>query len=765
MPIEGFPGRSALLADASITGAAWCRALSDATDAWLADLLHDATGGDAHDLALVAVGGYGRGELAPSSDLDLLLLHDGRRDVAEVAARLWYPIWDAKLKLGHAVRTNKEALRLADDDLDTATSFLTVRHLAGERRLTTTLADRALEQWQRRSRRRLAELAAVVDRRHAENQEVAFLLEPDLKDGRGGLRDVHALRWAQAAHFVLVPSDEAAMQQAYDVLLAARVELHRETGRTSNVLALQEQDQVAATLGYASADELMAAVAAAGRTIAWTSDESWWRVRSTLDGPPRGALRRDHPMASGLLLRDGEIHLDDSAHPATDPAIALRAATAAARHRTRIDRSSLDRLARETPTFPDPWPTGAVDDLVSLLLCGSSAIGLIESLDQLGLLVRVLPEWEPVRSKPQRNAYHRFTVDRHLIETAANAAVLTSRVSRPDLLVLGAMLHDIGKGYPGDHTERGIELVNVIGPRLGLGADDVAILAQLVRHHLLLPDVATRRDLGDDATITAVAEAVGSTVVLELLHALTEADSLATSAAAWGSWKAELVADLVSRTAHVLGGGEVHDVAWSLFPSPEVLAAMGAGKTSVKTAADRITVVAADRPGLFSRVAGVLSLHGLGVLSAQAHSDEQGMAASEFVIEEPEFGARWDRVTADLERALAGQLAIDARLAERARSYARRTPHPVELSPSLTVDNAASSNATVIEVRAPDAVGVLYRITSALALMLLDIRHAKVQTMGHEVVDTFYVQDAAGRKVTDAFHLAEIERAVLHALT
>ncbi len=169
---------------------------------------------------------------------------------------------------------------------------------------------------------------------------------------------------------------------------------------------------------------------------------------------------------------------------------------------------------------------------------------MLESLDQRGLLVKVLPEWEPVRSRPQRNAYHRYTVDRHLWEAAANAAALADRVSRPDLLVVGALLHDLGKGYPGDHTEVGIELVGRIAPRMGFGRTDTEVLAQMVRHHLLLPDVATRRDLSDDVTIDAVAEAVGNARVLELLAALTEADSLATGPSAWGTWKSELVAEL-----------------------------------------------------------------------------------------------------------------------------------------------------------------------------------------------------------------------------
>ena len=316
---------------------------------------------------------------------------------------------------------------------------------------------------------------------------------------------------------------------------------------------------------------------------------------------------------------------------------------------------------------------GASDELVALLLEGHDAIPVLESLDQRDLITKVLPEWEPVRARPQRNAYHRFTVDRHLWEAAANAAELAPRVHRPDLLVLGALLHDLGKGYPGDHSVVGVELVERIGHRMGLAAADIEVLQSLVRLHLLLPDVATRRDLSDDATISGVAAAVGSQRVLELLAALTEADSLATGPSAWGSWKAELVEELVERVSHVLGGGELSDATWSLFPSELVTLIMGERRTVVLAEGDRVTTVAPDRTGLFSRVAGVLSIHGLDVLGAQAHSDEQGMAANEFRVIPPRDGLiDWTKVAADLERAIDGQLAIEARLAERARTYRRR---------------------------------------------------------------------------------------------
>ena len=758
------------MADTTLTGRALCQALSRATDAWLAELFAAATSTSSGRFALMALGGYGRGELAPYSDLDVMLVHDAPKQVAEVAERLWYPIWDAsrggdKITLGHSVRTVKEAKALAGDDLDTATALLTTRHLAGDPTLSANVIGAVAADWRSRRAHWLAALAAGVADRHHQAGEAAFLLEPNLKTSSGALRDIHALRWAEAAGALIAPADRVALEAAEDVLVTVRVALHRTTGRAGDVLLLQDQDAVAALADYGDADALMAAISTAARRVVWIGEQTWSRV----DG--RATSLPDHALAVGVQLRHGEVELDPGADPAEDPTLVLRVARSAATAGARLSRATLDRLAAGTPDFPSPWPAGAVDDLVGLLLAGHRAIAVFEALDQAELLVRILPEGAPVRHRPQRNAYHRFTVDRHLWETAANAAELAHRVARADLLVLGALLHDIGKGRPGDHTEVGVGLVRVIGTRLGLSSDDAEVLVALVRHHLLLPEVATRRDLSDEATLAGVAAAVGSASTLELLHALTEADSLATGTSAWGSWKAELVQLLVERTHHVLGGGDVAEVTWRLFPTAEVMELMGAGRTAVLTTADSVTVVAPDRPGLFSQVAGVLSLHGLDVLSAEAHSEEAlpgrvAMAANEFRLVPPRDGIAWDRVGADLARALESQLAIEARLAERARTYRRRKVLAATVNaPAVRIDNEASSNATVIEVRAPDSIGLLHRVTKALAEVGLDIRHAKILTMGHEVVDTFYVRNAARQKVTDEFHRREIERAISHAVS
>jgi [protein-PII] uridylyltransferase len=758
--------RVAALEDRSVRGREYCHRLALATDAWIAALADAAREANprAPRFVLVAVGGYGRGELTPQSDIDLVLIHESKQSMETVASAIWYPIWDVGLKLGHAVRTFDDHLALAKDDLDTATALLTARPVWGDEKIGAKVVEAGRANWTKRKKRWLNDLGRRVRERQTNAGEVAYILEPDLKNGHGGIRDAQSLWWAERGGLSLNAEDDRALNECYDILLSARVALHLATEQKGDTLRLEDQDAAAVAAGAPDADAFMAEIAAAARTIAWIADEAWGRIDKRSGGVPK-------EVAPGVMFLDGEMELAVDADPAVDPTYVLRIATSAARHEARIGRKSLDRLAETAPQWPTRWPAGAVDKLVGLLLEGHRAIPVIEALDQRGLVTRFLPEWEPVRSRPQRNAYHRYTVDRHLWETAANAAELVDMVSRPDLLLLGALFHDIGKGYPGDHTEAGMALMRDLGPRLGLAERDVDVIVKMIEHHLLLPDVAMRRDLADPATLKMVAERVGDQEVLELLHALTIADSKATGPSAWGAWKEGLVAELVDRVSHVVGGGDVDEATWTLFPDAETLALMATGDHHIQVNDDRLTVVYRDAPGTFSRIAGVVSLHGLDVLAARAHSDEPqlgrvSMGASEFRVQVPKDGLNWKPIIADLDKALHGRLAIESRLADRAKTYRRRrTMQAVDPGPPrVRFDDEASEDATVIEVRCQTKIGILYRITKALAEVGLDIRHAAVQTIGSEVVDSFYVRDWTGGVITDSAHRTEIERAVLHAI-
>jgi [protein-PII] uridylyltransferase len=679
--------------------------------------------------------------------------------VAAVAERVWYPIWDRGIRLDHSVRTVAEAVDAADGDLKVALGLLDARHVAGDPRLTAHLTARIASLWRARARRWVPMVRVAAEERHARFGELAFLLEPDVKECRGGLRDVAALRSVQRVTTVLgdllVPLDGPATD-----LLAVRRAAHLHAGRAADRLLLQDQDDVAALLHLADADALLGRVSAAARTVSYVWDACWRRVDGWLGAKQQAETR---PLGMGVAMRDGEVHVHDANRW-------LAAAAAAAERRAPLATSTLERLAETLPKEPpDPWPYGWRQSFVALLGAGRHAVPVLEALDHHGLLARLLPEWQAVRCRPQRNPYHRFTVDRHLMEAAANAAALTRQVGRPDLLLLGALLHDIGKGFPGDHTEAGVAAVRRIGPRMGLPPDDIDTLAALVEHHLLLPEAATRRDVDDPATSDAVVAAVGTPERLELLHALTEADSLATGPSAWSPWKASLVARLVQRAMAAMEGVEPP-------AEPDVSVLLPAGVADglhlvqgeapfrAGTDAQRCVVVAPDRPGLFSRVAGVLAMNGLDVLAATAGSAPDGRAVEAFDVQASVGGAPdWDRVRSHLDAALAADdtRAIDESVARRARTYARRR----HAAPArVIVDNGASARATVVEVRAPDDVGVLYRITRAIAAAGLDVRSARASTLGHEVVDAFYVVGDDGRKVTDPARLEGLETAILAEL-
>ncbi len=758
-------------------------ALARLTDAWLDGLFTTAAErAGIRGAALVAVGGYGRGELSPRSDLDLLLLHDGTADAAAVAALadgIWYPVWDLGLALDHSVRTPGEARRTAGEDLKVQLGLLDARPVAGDLGLVAGLRTTVLADWRNQAPKRLPALDELCRERAERMGELQFLLEPDLKEARGGLRDATALRAVAASWVADAPREGLA--EARRTLLDARDALHLTTGRATDRLALQEQDQVAGALGLLDADALLRQVYEAARTVSYATDVTWrevnrvLRARSarprlrTILGGAKAAPERT-PLAEGVVEADGEVVLARTARPERDPVLTLRAAAAAAEAGLPLSRHLVRHLGTAAQPLPVPWPSRAREELVTLLGAGGATVAVWEALEAEGIITRLLPDWERVHCRPQRNPVHTWTVDRHLVETAVRASHLTRRVGRPDLLLIAALLHDIGKGWPGDHSVAGEVIARDMAARIGFDKQDVVVVATLVRHHLLLIDTATRRDLDDPATVRSVATAVGSASTLELLHALTEADALATGPAAWSSWRASLVADLVKRVAALLAGEEP--------PAPEPLApdaeqerlaveALRTGEPvlSLRTRPEpasedggpepvgvELLIALPDRPGVLPAAAGVLALHRLTVRAADLRSvelpTELGETAGLLVLSwrvAAEYGSlpQAARLRTDLVRALDGSLDIRARLAEREAAYPRRRGVKAP-PPRVTVAAAGSRLATVIEVRAQDAPGLLHRIGHALEQSAVRVRSAHVSTLGANAVDAFYVTDPDG---------------------
>ncbi|MFE7482517.1 [protein-PII] uridylyltransferase [Streptomyces sp. NPDC057552] len=780
-------------------------ALARLTDDWLTGLFTAAANrAGVRGAALVAVGGYGRAELSPRSDLDLLLLHDGSADAAAISALadgVWYPVWDLGLALDHSVRTPGEARKTAGEDLKVQLGLLDARPVAGDLGLVASLRTAILADWRNQAPKRLPALHELCQERAERAGELQFLLEPDLKEARGGLRDATALRAVAASWVADAPRE--GLDQARRTLLDARDALHLTTGRATDRLALQEQDQVAGALGLLDADALLRQVYEAARTVSYATDVTWREVNRVLrarsvrprlramlsGGLGAKAAPERAPLADGVVEADGEVVLARAARPDRDPVLTLRAAAAAAEAGLPLSRHLVRHLATTVRPLPVPWPPEAREELVTLLGAGEATVGVWEALEAEGIITRLLPDWERVHCRPQRNPVHTWTVDRHLVETAVRAASLTRRVHRPDLLLVAALLHDIGKGWPGDHSVAGEVIARDMATRIGFDQHDVGVIATLVRHHLLLVETATRRDLDDPATVRSVAEAVSSASTLELLHALTEADALATGPAAWSAWRASLVADLVKRVAAVLAGeapeepeeappsAEHERLAIEALRTGEPVLTLHtrpeepAGDGEVEPVGVELLIALPDRPGVLPAAAGVLALHRLTVRAADLRAvelpNEVGERADLLLLSwrvAAEYGSlpQAARLRADLVRALDGSLDIRARLAEREAAYPRRRGVKAP-PPRVTVAAAGSRRATVIEVRAQDAPGLLHRIGNALEGSAVRVRSAHVSTLGANAVDAFYVTGTDGEPLPE-IRAAEVAREVEKAL-
>jgi len=744
-------------------GAAALRtALVDLHEFWLGRAA-TAAGVDAGEprVALVAVGGLGRRELVPFADLDLVLVHDGRREVDQLADALWYPIWDAGVGLDHAVRTTGEALSVANDDLRTALGLLDVRHIAGDPELAAGLAAAAREQWRRTARKRLPEVTTAARRRWERSGEVAQSAAPDLKHGRGGLRDLGLLDALAAAQLVDRPGEE--IQAARRLLLDVRTELRRETRRSRDVLAADEAGAVARELGFADRFALATELSGAGRTVAYALDVA---LRSTA-APPRLFGRRPirTPLDDGVVLHGDQVSLARDAAPAKDPALLLRVAASSARTGKPIAQGTLRALAAAAPEPRTPWPAAAREALTGMLGAGEGLVEAVEALDRSGLWARLFPEWGAVRDLPPREPTHTWTVDRHLVRTCVEAAELTGDVSRPDLLLLAALLHDIGKGRDSDHSELGAAIAAQVAHRIGLSEADSARIGAVVRHHLLLPHTATRRDIADAATVARVTETLqGDVVVLELLHALTIADSRATGPGVWTEWKAGLLRELAERCREAmrgrgLPGPEPIDPEHGRLVAEAVRSGLGQVRITAEGNVATVVVAVPAAAELLGPAAAVLALHSLEVHGATLRAHEGGRFG--VFTASPRFGSLPDQklLHEQFARAVAGGRTLGERLAAKERDYggAASTAAPRV----LWFDDEAAGADTVVELRAPDRLGLLYRVAGVFREAAVDVRWAKVVTLGGTVVDSFAVAPRSGRP--DGAWRRRIEHALLRA--
>ena len=784
-------------------------------DRYLQDVWHRL--GVGPGLTLAALGGYGRRLQMPRSDLDILLLHEVADpvEVQRVAEGLSYPLWDAGFTLGQVVRTPQGCLDAAHERLDSFTAMLDARPVAGDASLLTRALAPVIGIAGADPRGFAGRLREAAEVRRERFGSTAHLLEPDLKEGRGGLRDVASIGWMQAAVGETLEAsgwlrarERVAVEDAEGFLVRVRSAVQLETGKRSDRLVMELQSGVARDMGFTdeprlpAPDGLMRALFEHARTVAHVHDMVLDRVLSTAE--------------------------PEAIRPLDGPADALEALAEVAERAAVPSPSLLDAL--ETVDLPDPvpWTPHVRDAFLRVIRLGERGVRVLDAIDRLGLFARYLPSWTAVRCRPQRDPYHRFTVDAHLMATVAGMAALLAQgadpedplqaeaanlVDHPDGLLLGALLHDIGKVGEGAHVAVGAAIAEVQLDAMSLGRADRDLAAFMVAEHLLLPDTATRRDLTDEDLILDVAAKVGTSERLAALYLLAKADARATGPAAWTPWRQALVRELTARVQRVfergamgeelaaglsdrvgrvrdlLGGEPNDDVerfvgrmprAYFLAVEParaarhfavvsppiganEVRASSVAG---ARAGAYELLVVAADRPGLLSWIAGSLALGGITILSAQVFTTEDGAAVDLFEVEgafEPVIGERrWREFRSTLRKAIEGSTSLEDRVREKRRQYpVAKNPTPL----TVHVDNDASDFSTVIEVGATDRIGLLYDITRTFAELGLDVHLAKVATFEGRVVDAFYLRDALGRKLLDPERLTEIEVALRDHLT
>jgi [protein-PII] uridylyltransferase len=718
--------------------------------------LLEVDGADSDDVAIAAVGGFGRGELSPGSDLDILILHRGTLSEEELSSfvnKILYPLWDKKIKVDHSVRTRSEVREAAEADLKVILGLLDIRLVCGSAALVADVQIDALDEWRKNSKRRLPELEKSLLERHQRAGELAYLLEPDLKEARGGLRDITAIRALEKSGAISIPMERISVAES--LLSNVREALHIVSGRDKDKLLFQEQDKVAAHLGFVDADVLMSEVAQAARSVDYLLDSTWYRLaHKGKDGAGRFLRKvRSTTLSRDISVANKEVTIDIDADFSLDPTIGLRACAAAAQLGLPMSMDSLERLSVALTSgvteLPNPWPRDARENLISLIGAGPAMVQIFEALDQEEIIFHWIPEWRAVRSLPQRNVLHRHTVDRHMVETAVQAASLTRKVHRPDLLLFSALFHDIGKGTEEDHSERGAALIAPLAQRIGFSEQDIKTIQLLVKHHLLLSATATRRDLDDPATITAVADVIPDLQTLELLHALSIADGEATGRAAWTDWKASLVAELVKRVELAITD---NTVAQQPELSDNQRAKADSGKLSVaienRESVYAIEIVIPDSTGILSTVAGVLNLLRLDVRSARTKSVRNSAVMEWIVIPDPHAPVLEEQKLHDeITRALKSRSSLSERIQERIDAYSQLPSIPVP-DPVVETFLDAATDATIIEVRSHDRPALLFGIGDSITRSSVDIRSAIVTTLGAEAIDTLYVTEIGGGPLT-----------------
>jgi [protein-PII] uridylyltransferase len=849
----------------ALTGLAAARALSGLQDATIQVIYDFATKHfyyaqnptAAERIAVVATGGYGRGELAPGSDIDLLFVRPFKQTAwgESVIEFILYMLWDLGLKVGHATRSLGECVRLSKQDSTIRTAILEARYLWGDQKLYDELRKKFWSEVATGSGQDFVE-AKLAERkeRHARQGESRYLVEPNIKEGKGGLRDLQTLYWigkylyhvddaaALVQHNVFTRDEYRTFQKAEAFLWDVRVRLHYLVGRAEERLSFDVQPELAKAMNF-TADNPRRAVEAFMKTYflvakdvgdltrifcAALEDQNKKR-RPTLASMLPGFLK---PRTSGddFFVENGRLNARAGIFRA-DPVNMIRIFHIADAKGVDVHPDALRTITRSLDAITDDARRDPEANRLFLEILSSrnNPERALRLMNEAGVFGRFVPEFGRVVGLMQFNMYHHYTVDEHLIRAVGNVAAIDhgehrnehplstdiiKRVKSREALYVAILLHDIAKGLPGDHSDVGAAIANSLCPRLGLSAEDTAAVMWLVKNHLVMSDMAQKRDISDPKTVKDFVSQVQTPEMLRLLLVLTVADIRAVGPGVWNGWKGQLLRELYYEAESVMSGGDAvparaarvqhakaalepriadlpaeareralsrhYDSYWLAFDDTaherhaRLMAEADAKGELFSLAAEsnafrsvtEIVLFTPDHPGLFSQLAGAVSISGGTIVDAKAFTTTDGFALDVFSVQDAEGGtfgdaARVERLRQSIERTLRGEVYPRRAIAQRA---AKRRSSAFRVTPRVNFDNEASSSATVVEVEGLDRPGLLYEVTDALFQSGLSISSAMVSTYGERAVDVFYVRDGFGHKVRHQERLKAVHARLLKAL-
>ena len=815
-------------------GKSLSRELTRRTDSTIAGLFKSRFGTKRPPWAIVALGGYGRQDLCPFSDVDILLLtrrKTAKDEIDKALHEMLYPLWDEGYTVSYSVRTTRQVLDDSRSDFFLRTSLLDARFVCGEKTLFDELEHAmAAHRHFRDAGSFIRNLHAHVKKRHDLYGDTSYILEPDIKEGHGGLRDYHCILWVMKVYSYapldrgfpapLSSMDAEELDKAVGFLLKVRFSLHEASGRKNDRLFFEYQETLASSLGYESngyetgAELFMRHFHRSALIVKSISDAvlSQYAFDLSLERHPgERSIGKNFKLSSGRLCftepekisERPELLLDLFAHM-SDLGAAMSSET---RHKVReaLELLALGRQNRD-----------AKNAFIRILTGNHPAMALV-SMQETGVLESFLPEYEPIKGRTHFDVYHTYTTDLHSIITVQELKSLENhepdvfaRVADKEVLYLAAFLHDIGKGYGRPHACTGAPIAHEIASWLGFSDTRADQVAFLVRHHLLLPDTADKRDLSEEKVVLDCAQTVRDPRALSMLYLLSIADSKATGPRAWNDWRATLLRELYLKTLHSLQRGILRDPrnmivleqTWSqlisrvptelgsrhggrlwalpqayiLDTEPEAIkrhlelgARLASREDLFLDSRERgehtsLTMITRDRPGLFAMLTGLLAVNHLDVVSAKVFTWLDGIAVDEFTVVTPwKDSGRWEKITKEFGLMASGAVDIGKRVSTT-RPLKNGCTCTVSADPAVTLDNDLSDFFTVIEVRASQKFGLLFRMAQAISSLGLDIHRAFLTHTMDPCTDVFYVVDESGEKITDSAVEDRVKRTILQAI-